>query len=144
MAPQNRLAEVNAELKAANIGVQVRQKGNRLCLRATLPPKPGSEDKKPYDLRHAWAVRTLEYGLDLTRAAQQIRNQYPWYRWKPTPISTSTGRCFPCWGLSLKPIISNTKTTVDACHRVLREFVGIVPVSIEPLPGLLTRGFRLE
>jgi DNA sulfur modification protein DndB len=31
--------------------------------------------------------------------------------------------------LSLKPIISNTKTTVDACHRVLREFVGIVPVS---------------
>jgi DNA sulfur modification protein DndB len=27
------------------------------------------------------------------------------------------------------PIIQNTRTTVDACHRVLREFVGIVPVS---------------
>lgn len=26
-------------------------------------------------------------------------------------------------------IISNTKTTVDACHKVLREFVGIAPVS---------------
>ncbi len=27
---------------------------------------------RPYDLRHAWAVRTLEYGLDLTLAAQQM------------------------------------------------------------------------
>ncbi|MDG2989503.1 site-specific integrase [Candidatus Synechococcus calcipolaris G9] len=26
----------------------------------------------PYDLRHAWAIRTLEYGLDLTLAAQQM------------------------------------------------------------------------
>lgn len=25
------------------------------------------------------------------------------------------------------PIVQNTRTTVDACHRVLREFVGIVP-----------------
>ncbi|MBD2665160.1 hypothetical protein B6N60_04600 [Richelia sinica FACHB-800] len=32
-------------------------------------------------------------------------------------------------GASGEPIISNTKTTVDACHRVLREFVGIIPVS---------------
>lgn len=27
-------------------------------------------------------------------------------------------------------IISNTKTTVDACHRVLREFVGIAPIAV--------------
>jgi DGQHR domain-containing protein len=32
-------------------------------------------------------------------------------------------------GASGEPIISNTKTTVDACHRVLREFVGVVPIS---------------
>lgn len=31
-------------------------------------------------------------------------------------------------GASGEPIISNTKTTVDACHRVLREFVGIIPI----------------
>ncbi|MEH2189798.1 MAG: site-specific integrase [Nostoc sp.] len=27
---------------------------------------------KVYDLRHAWAIRTLEYGLDVTLAAQQM------------------------------------------------------------------------
>jgi DNA sulfur modification protein DndB len=32
-------------------------------------------------------------------------------------------------GATGEPIISNTKTTVDACHKVLREFVGIAPVS---------------
>jgi DNA sulfur modification protein DndB len=32
-------------------------------------------------------------------------------------------------GATVEPIISNTKTTVDACHKVLREFVGIAPVS---------------
>lgn len=28
-------------------------------------------------------------------------------------------------GAQGEPIVSNTRTTVDACHRVLREFVGI-------------------
>ena len=28
------------------------------------------------------------------------------------------------------PIFSNTRTTVDACHRVLREFVGIIPTAL--------------
>ncbi len=32
-------------------------------------------------------------------------------------------------GATGEAIISNTKTTVDACHRLLQEFVGIVPVS---------------
>ncbi len=27
---------------------------------------------KPYDLRHCWAVRTLQFGLDITLAAQQM------------------------------------------------------------------------
>jgi len=36
------LEAVNARLKAGKIGVTVRQRGDRLSLRATLPPKPGS------------------------------------------------------------------------------------------------------
>ncbi len=27
---------------------------------------------QPYDLRHAWAIRTLEFGLDISLAAQQM------------------------------------------------------------------------
>ncbi|GET44662.1 hypothetical protein S7335_1944 [Microseira wollei NIES-4236] len=36
--------------------MQVRQRGNRLCLRATLPPQPGSEDKKPHQQHIALGV----------------------------------------------------------------------------------------
>ena len=32
-------------------------------------------------------------------------------------------------GAKGEPIISNTKTTVDACYQALREFVGIAPAS---------------
>jgi DNA sulfur modification protein DndB len=32
-------------------------------------------------------------------------------------------------GAQGEPIVQNTKTTVDACHKVLREFVGIAPAS---------------
>lgn len=30
-------------------------------------------------------------------------------------------------GAKGNPIVQNTRTTVDACHRVLREFLGVVP-----------------
>jgi integrase len=41
------LEAVNARLKQAKIGVSVRQIGNALYLRATLPPKPNSGKVKP-------------------------------------------------------------------------------------------------
>ncbi|MBK4732259.1 hypothetical protein JJD41_20660 [Oxynema sp. CENA135] len=42
------LDELNRELKQINAGVTVRQKGNRLYLRGTFPPKPGSSKQKPH------------------------------------------------------------------------------------------------
>jgi len=42
------IEDVNARLKAGNVGVRVDQVGQRLRLRATLPPKPGSGKDKPY------------------------------------------------------------------------------------------------
>lgn len=68
MAQKDRLAEINAELKAANIGVQVRQRGNRLCLRATLPPQPGSEDKKPHQQHIALGVYANPAGFKPAKA----------------------------------------------------------------------------
>ncbi|AGY59735.1 hypothetical protein [Gloeobacter kilaueensis] len=43
------LEAVQARLKADKVGVTVRQRGQRLELRATLPPKEGSGKYKPYD-----------------------------------------------------------------------------------------------
>ena len=44
---QELLLDLNCELKAAKIGVTVRQKGDRLYLRGTFTPKPGSNKIKP-------------------------------------------------------------------------------------------------
>lgn len=42
------IEQLNARLQAAKLGVKIRQRGNRLSLRATLPPRPGSGKSKPY------------------------------------------------------------------------------------------------
>lgn len=44
---KNSLELINTRLKAAKMGVAVVQRGDRLSLRATLPPRPGSESTKP-------------------------------------------------------------------------------------------------
>jgi integrase len=48
MKTQETLTAVNARLKAGKIGVTVCQRGDRLALRATLPPKPGSGKLEPH------------------------------------------------------------------------------------------------
>jgi integrase len=42
------IEQLNTRLQAAKLGITVRQRGNRLSLRATLPPRPGSGKNKPY------------------------------------------------------------------------------------------------
>jgi integrase len=44
----DQVAAINARLKAAKIGVAVCLRGEKLSLRATLPPRPGSNKSKPY------------------------------------------------------------------------------------------------
>lgn len=43
-----KIDEINARLKRANFGIQVCQRGDRLSLRATLPPKPNSVIRQPH------------------------------------------------------------------------------------------------
>ena len=45
---RQRLKEANGRLKANCFGVSIEQIGNKLYLRATLPPKPSSDSIKPY------------------------------------------------------------------------------------------------
>jgi len=40
--------DINARLKQAKLGVRLYQRGDRLSLRATLPPRPGSLKTKPH------------------------------------------------------------------------------------------------
>jgi hypothetical protein len=50
------LEVVNNRLKAGKIGVAVRQRGDRLSLRATLPPKPASN-------KEHWHQQDISLGI---------------------------------------------------------------------------------
>lgn len=58
-----RLAQTNGRLKANRVGVQVQQMGDRLYLRATLPPRPGSDRTEPYQQRIATGIHANPAGL---------------------------------------------------------------------------------
>lgn len=61
--PKLTIEDINSRLKAAKIRVRIRQKGDALYLRATLPPRPGStrQDNSQYDL--ALGVKASADGL---------------------------------------------------------------------------------
>ena len=51
MSIENKLAEVNNRLKTAKIRVQIQQRGDKLCLQATLPPRPSSAKTNAHQQR---------------------------------------------------------------------------------------------
>lgn len=58
------LDAVNERLKAAKVGIKVRQKGNRLYLRGTLPPKPGAEKQHPHQQDLSLGIYANPAGLE--------------------------------------------------------------------------------
>jgi integrase len=86
-SPEQLIAEANQRLSAGKIGVSIRQKSQRLYLRATLPPRPGSSKTEwhqqdmairidgspsvmanPAGIRHAEAEAKKVGGLIATRS----------------------------------------------------------------------------
>ncbi|MEH2156484.1 hypothetical protein [Nostoc sp.] len=59
---------INDRLKKALIGVRVEARGDRLSLRATLPPKPGSNKTKPYQQYLALGICANPAGLQRAEA----------------------------------------------------------------------------
>jgi len=68
---EGRLAQANGRLKAAKVGVSIEAIGNRLYLRATLPPRPGSKKNIPYQQRLPLGYHFNPTGLKL--AEQEAR-----------------------------------------------------------------------
>lgn len=69
----SQLLIVNQRLKAGKIGVTLQQKGNRLYLRGTLPPRPGSEKTKPYQQEIALGIESTIEGIRTAeKAARQV------------------------------------------------------------------------
>ena len=64
---------INQRLKAAKTGVSIKQRGDRLALRATLPPRPGSGKDKPHQQYLSLGIYANPAGLQRAeREAQRL------------------------------------------------------------------------
>ncbi|MGA7937560.1 MAG: site-specific integrase, partial [Kovacikia sp.] len=80
----SRIVQVNQRLKAARMGFQVERRGEKLGLRGTLPPRPGSLRLKPYQQRLSLGLPATPAGLKQAEqevkviAAQLIQKTFDW------------------------------------------------------------------
>lgn len=65
---QGKLNQANGRLKAANVGITIEAKGNRLYLRAVLPPKLDSNRHEPYQQRIALGIRANFWEVKVAEA----------------------------------------------------------------------------
>lgn len=85
-----KIRQVNGRLKASRVGVTVEQAGDRLRLRATLPPPPGSEKAEPYQQRVSLGLLANPDGLRQAErearllGAQIAARDFTWERWGKT------------------------------------------------------------
>ncbi|MDX2213253.1 MAG: site-specific integrase [Oculatellaceae cyanobacterium bins.114] len=79
-----RIMQVNQRLKAAQLGFQVERRGEKLSLRGTLPPRPGSDRLRPHQQRLSLNLPATTAGLKQAEqeakiiAAQLIQNTFSW------------------------------------------------------------------
>jgi hypothetical protein len=79
-----RIDQVNQRLKAAKMGLQIERRGEKLNLRGTFPPRPGSLRLKPSQQRLSLGLPATPGGLKQAEqevkiiAAQLIQNTFDW------------------------------------------------------------------
>lgn len=93
----SRIAQTNGRLKASKVGVTVERRGDRLWLRGTLPPKPHSDQSKPYRQKVSLGVRATPAGVQ--HAERQARllgaelnlGKFDWANWSKTDSVVEAG-----------------------------------------------------
>lgn len=94
-----KLRQVNGRLKATKVGVTVEQYGDRLRLRATLPPKPGSSQAEPSQQRVSLGLPANPDGLRRAEkearllGAQLAAREFEWGRWGVVGTVVPTWSC---------------------------------------------------
>jgi integrase len=82
------LKEVNSRLRSGKAGVTVSPVGGMLYLRATLPPKPGSNKQSPYQQRISLGVRLNPPGVKRAEAealklsSELALDKFDWRNWQ--------------------------------------------------------------
>ncbi|MBW4527071.1 MAG: site-specific integrase [Phormidium tanganyikae FI6-MK23] len=83
------LTQINVRLKAGKVGVTIRQKGDRLYLRGTFPPKPGETEWKQRDISlgiYASPVGYKRAEIEAKKAGAQLADKvFTWTDWIDSP-----------------------------------------------------------
>ena len=85
----DRIAQTNHRLKIAQLGLQIERRGNKLALRGTLPPRPGSPRLRPHQQRVPIDLPATPAGLKQAEAqvkviaGQLIQNSFDWQQYLP-------------------------------------------------------------
>ncbi|NER79675.1 MAG: site-specific integrase [Leptolyngbya sp. SIO1D8] len=78
------LEKVNTRLKAAQLGLRIERRGDKLALRGTLPPRPGSDRQQPHQQRLPLKLPATKTGLKQAEqeakviAAKLIEQTFDW------------------------------------------------------------------
>ena len=75
----DRIQQVNRRLQSARLGIAVERRGEKLCLRGTLPPRPDSPRIKPYQQRIPLGYSANKAGLkQIEQDAKLIEKTFNW------------------------------------------------------------------
>lgn len=85
--PKLSLEGVNQQLKSAGCRVKLEERGGRISIRGTLPPKPGSDKQKPHQQRFSLNCGLTQAGLREAKAiafevsADLDREKFDWSKY---------------------------------------------------------------
>lgn len=88
-ALDDQIAKINQRLKLAQMGLQIERRGQKLSLRGTLPPRPGSTRLNPHQQRISLDLPATPIGLKQAEqevkiiAAQLIQKSFDWQPYLP-------------------------------------------------------------
>ncbi len=83
-AIDDRITKLNDGFRAIRMGLQIERRGDKLALRGTFPPKPGSDKMRPYQQRLSLGVIATPQGLKQVEqeakiiAGQLAQNRFSW------------------------------------------------------------------
>jgi integrase len=94
---ERRIGQANNRLKAGKVGVAIEMRGDRLLLRATLPPKPESSKFKPHQQRLSLGIHANPAGVSIAeKEARKVGalidcHQFNWEPYLKEKTSDSAG-----------------------------------------------------
>lgn len=89
--------KINQRLKIAQLGVQIELRGQKLNLRATFPPKPGSQRLRPHQQRLSLKLPATADGIKAAEreakiiAAQLLAKTFDWHPYLVWSLETRQG-----------------------------------------------------